>query len=90
MVLELAPRDEEFSADFDRVFARWQAALVRRFEPLGIAPDRAAVLADLTISTLEGAVIVSRAARSLEPLKTAIEALVSAVDHDADSQPAAI
>src|SRR6266850_291781 len=90
MVLELAPGDPEFSADFDRVFARWQAALVRRFEPLGIAPDRAAVLADLTISTLEGAVIVSRAARSIEPLKTTIEALVSAVDHDAASQPAAI
>ena len=42
MVLELAPRDEEFSADFDRVFARWRAALVTHFEPLGIAPDRAA------------------------------------------------
>ena len=90
MVLELAPGDEEFSAEFHGVFARWRAALVSRFEPLGIAPDRAAVLADLTISTLEGAVIVSRAARSIEPLKTTIEALVSAVDHDAASQPAAI
>jgi len=48
MVLELAPRDEEFSAAFDSVFARWRAALVARFEPLGIAPDRAAALADLT------------------------------------------
>jgi hypothetical protein len=73
MVPELGPRDEEFSADFDRVFARWRAALGRRLEPLGIAPDRAAVLADLTISALEGAVIVSPAARSIEPLKTAIE-----------------
>jgi len=40
MVLELAPRDEEFSAGFDSVFARWRAALVTRFEPLGIAPRR--------------------------------------------------
>jgi hypothetical protein len=38
MVLELAPRDEEFSANFDSVFARWRAALVTRFEPLGVAP----------------------------------------------------
>jgi TetR/AcrR family transcriptional repressor of lmrAB and yxaGH operons len=89
MVLELAPRDEEFSADFDRVFARWRAALVTRFEPLGIAPDRATVLADLTISAFEGAVILSRAARSIEPLKTTIEALTSAIDHAAASQPAA-
>src|SRR6267378_168680 len=42
MVLELAPGDEEFSADFDSVFARWRAALSTRFEPLGLAPDRAA------------------------------------------------
>jgi AcrR family transcriptional regulator len=89
MVLELAPHDEEFSADFDRVFARWRAALVTRFEPLGIAPDRAAVLADLTISALEGAAVLSRAARSTESFNTTIEALISAIDHDAASQPAA-
>jgi AcrR family transcriptional regulator len=89
MVLELAPRDEEFSADFDSVFARWRAALVTRFEPLGIAPDRAAVLADLTISSFEGAALLSRAARSIEPFKTTIEALINAIDHDVASQPAA-
>ena len=89
MVLELAPRDEEFSADFDSVFARWRAALVTRFEPLGIAPDRAAVLAGLTISAFEGAAVLSRAARSTQPFTTTTEALVSAIDHDAASQPAA-
>src|SRR6266536_2759108 len=89
MVLELAPRDEQFSADFDSVFARWRAALVTRFEPLGIAPDRAAVLADLTISAFEGALVLSRAARSIQPFNTTIEALISAIDHDAAPQPAA-
>ena len=89
MVLELAPRDEDFSADFDMVFARWRAALVSRFEPLGIAPGRAAILADLTISALEGAAILSRAARSTEPFNTTTEALISAIDQDAAPQPAA-
>jgi TetR/AcrR family transcriptional repressor of lmrAB and yxaGH operons len=89
MVLELAPRDEEFSADFDNVFARWRAALITRFEPWGIAPDRAAALADLTISAIEGAAVLSRAARSTEPFNTTIEALISAIDHDAASPPAA-
>ena len=89
MFLELAPRDEEFSADFDSVFARWRAALITRFEPLGLAPGRAAVLADLTISAFEGALILSRAARSTEPFKTTTEALISAIDHDAASPPAA-
>jgi hypothetical protein len=89
MVLELAPGDEEFSAGFDRVFARWRAALVNRFEPLGVDPGRAPVLADLTMSALEGALVLSRAARSTEPFMTTTEALMSAIDHDATSQPAA-
>jgi AcrR family transcriptional regulator len=87
MVLDLAPRDEEFSAEFHGVFARWRAALVTRFEPLGIAPGRAAALADLTISALEGALLLSRAARSTEPFKAPVEALISAIDHDTASQP---
>ena len=89
MVLELAPRDEEFSAGFDSVFARWRAALVTRFEPLGIAPGRAAAIADLTISAFEGAAVLSRAARSTEPFNTTVEALISAIDHDAASPPGA-
>jgi len=89
MILELAPGDDEFSADFDRVFARWRAALVTRFEPMGIAPGRAVVLADLTMSVFEGALVLSRAARSTEPFTTPIEALISAIDHAAAAQPAA-
>ncbi len=89
MVLELAPRDEAFSADFNSVFARWRAALVTRFEPLGITPDRAAALADLTISAFEGAAVLSRAARSTDPFTTTTEALISAIDHDTASPPAA-
>ncbi|HSR84214.1 MAG TPA: TetR family transcriptional regulator C-terminal domain-containing protein, partial [Streptosporangiaceae bacterium] len=89
MVLELAPRDEDFAADFDSVFARWRAALVTRFEPLGIAPGRAAVLAELTISALEGALLLSRAARSTAPFEAPVEALISAICPDAPSLPAA-
>jgi TetR/AcrR family transcriptional repressor of lmrAB and yxaGH operons len=89
MILELAPGDDEFSADFDRVFARWRAALVTRFEPMGIAPGRAVVLADLTMSVFEGALVLSRAARSTEPFTTTIEVLISAIDHEAASQSAA-
>src|SRR5260370_20168230 len=55
MVLELAPYDEELSAEFDAVFARWRAALVAKFEPMGVAVERAAVLADLVMSAIERA-----------------------------------
>src|SRR5258708_38197063 len=53
MVLQLAPPDEEFSADFDSGFARRRAALGTPFEPLGIAPGRAAGLARRTLAALE-------------------------------------
>ena len=89
MVLELAPRDQEFSSDFERVFGRWRAALVARFEPLGIAPGRAAVLADLIISALEGALLRARAARSVEPFRAPIETLISVIDQGSASLPAA-
>jgi TetR/AcrR family transcriptional repressor of lmrAB and yxaGH operons len=89
MVLELAPYHDGLSAEFDAVFARWRAALTSRFEPWGIAPDRAAVLADLVMSALEGALVLSRAARSTEPFRTTIEGLTGIFDHDSCSQPAA-
>jgi TetR/AcrR family transcriptional regulator, lmrAB and yxaGH operons repressor len=89
LVLELAPRDEELSAGLDAVFARWRAALATRLEPLGIAPGRAAALAGLTVAALEGALVLSRAARSTEPFTTVTEALISAIDHDAAPRPAA-
>ena len=95
---EHAPRFRRWSATAPalracqrEIFARFEpaAALVTRFEPLGVAPGRAAALADLTISAIEGALVLSRAARSTEPFNTATEALISAIDHDAASQPAA-
>jgi TetR/AcrR family transcriptional repressor of lmrAB and yxaGH operons len=89
MVLELAPHDEELSVEFDKVFARWRAALVARFEPWGIAPDGGVVLADLVMSAFEGALILSRAARSSEPFWNTVEALVKLIDHDTAFRPVA-
>jgi TetR/AcrR family transcriptional repressor of lmrAB and yxaGH operons len=88
MVLELAPHDEQLSVEFDKVFARWRAALVGRFEPWGIAPESGVVLADLVMSALEGALILSRAARSPEPFWSTVEALAKVIDHDTAFRPA--
>jgi TetR/AcrR family transcriptional regulator, lmrAB and yxaGH operons repressor len=89
MVLELAPYDEELSVEFDKVFARWRAALVGRFEAWGIAPESGVLLADLVMSAFEGALILSRAARSSEPFWSTVEALVKMIDHDTAFRPAA-
>jgi TetR/AcrR family transcriptional repressor of lmrAB and yxaGH operons len=82
MVLELAPGDEELSTDFDRVFARWRAALVSRFEFWGIDAARGVVLAELAMSSLEGAMLLSRAARSTEPLTTTAAALAQMMKNE--------
>jgi hypothetical protein len=85
MVLELAPRDEQLSAEFDAVFARWRAALVNQFAVMGFAGERGAVFADLVISGFEGALILSRAARRPEPFRSTVDVLSALVDHEAAS-----
>jgi TetR/AcrR family transcriptional regulator, lmrAB and yxaGH operons repressor len=87
MVLELAPDNEELSADFEAVFGRWRAALTREFENWAIAPGRAVGLADLVMSAFEGALVLSRAARSTEAFKTTVQAVADAIDHE-PRQPA--
>jgi TetR/AcrR family transcriptional regulator, lmrAB and yxaGH operons repressor len=82
MVLELAPQNEELSADFEAVFRRWRAALGDRFEAWGIARGRAIGLADLVMSAFEGALVLSRAARSTDAFKAAVRAVAEAIDHE--------
>ena len=89
MVLELAPYDEELTAEFDKVFARWRGALVGCFESWGIPTEDGVVLAELVMAAFEGALIVSRAARSSEPFWRAVDALVNAVGQNAAFRPAA-
>ena len=89
MVLELAPQDEELAVEFDAVFARWRAALVDQFEQMGVAPERAAVLAELVMSAIEGALVLSRAARSLEPFRSTVNALSAIIDHEVAPRSAA-
>jgi TetR/AcrR family transcriptional repressor of lmrAB and yxaGH operons len=80
MVLELAPDVETLRAAFDEGFGHWRAGLAGQFERYGYQPARAGALAALLMSTLEGALIMSRAARSLEPLSTATKALISMLE----------
>ncbi len=82
MVLELAPQNEELSADFEAVFGRWRAALTRRFETWAIAPGRAIRLADLVMSAFEGGLVLSRAARSTEAFKATVQAVADVIDDE--------
>jgi len=50
-------------------FTRWEELLARALEPHLRSPARASSLATLVISSVEGAVVLARATRSLEPLE---------------------
>lgn len=50
------------------VFERWSKLIAARLVVHGVAPDRAAELATLTLSALEGALLLARARRDLAPL----------------------
>jgi TetR/AcrR family transcriptional regulator, lmrAB and yxaGH operons repressor len=52
-----------------QAFRRWQELLAAALEPHGLGDARARSLATLIISSIEGAVVLSRATRSLEPLE---------------------
>jgi TetR/AcrR family transcriptional repressor of lmrAB and yxaGH operons len=64
------------------VFAEWQRAIASALAADGVPADRAASLGRLVIASLEGAVAVSRAERSADPLDEVVvelSALLAAV-----------
>ncbi len=82
MVLELAPYDDDLSSEFEEVFNRWSAALECRFEQWGMTAGRAATAANLVISAFEGALVLSRAARRIEPFMAMVQAVGEFIDHE--------
>jgi AcrR family transcriptional regulator len=74
--------DSDLQTRAGAVFARWQELLAASFVRAGVAPARAADLAVLAISAIEGALILSRAQRDVGPLDRVREQLVRML-HDA-------
>jgi AcrR family transcriptional regulator len=61
-------------------FGTWQAAVQEALAHAGVPAERTASLAALLISALEGAIVMSRARRSLEPLDTVLAQLAPLLD----------
>jgi TetR/AcrR family transcriptional repressor of lmrAB and yxaGH operons len=68
VTLEAAVGSEAIRAAADQVFGSWLAAISQRLQTTGVAPDRAERRATLVLAAIEGALILARARRSLEPL----------------------
>jgi AcrR family transcriptional regulator len=61
-------------------FAAWTTSIERMLRRSGVPAERAGSLASLTLSTIEGVVIVSLAQRSMEPMEHAAHELLAIIE----------
>ncbi|WP_301149153.1 TetR/AcrR family transcriptional regulator [Mycobacterium simiae] len=84
IVLESIPASEPLSAVTRRGFGDLIVTVATRLEEKGIDRERARELASVIFTTMEGALIVSRALRSREPFDSAIALLTAAAQESVD------
>lgn len=60
--------EQQLTALAGSIFSRWRQATKRAYVRDGFEPTDAAALADMTVAALEGAVVLCRSGRSLQPL----------------------
>jgi Transcriptional regulator LmrA/YxaF-like, C-terminal domain len=78
VALEVASINEPLRLATAEVFASWIIVATSRYESAGITEPVARELAIAMIALLEGAFVLSRAARSTEPMEAAGKAAVTA------------
>jgi AcrR family transcriptional regulator len=71
IALEISSTSEPLREACAEVFESWIAAGARRFEAAGLTPAKAREVAIALITALEGAFVLARALRSIEPLEIA-------------------
>ena len=79
IALEVSSSSEPMRQACDDVFESWIAAGAQRYVDAGIEPLKARELTVAFVAALEGAFILSRASRSIEPMRIAGEMVAAAV-----------
>lgn len=74
------PEDPALAAAATAAFQSWEDAIAAALEAEGVAPKEAATFAGLVVSTIEGALVRTRAAGDHAPLDSAVEGLGQALD----------
>lgn len=82
VTLEQAASSDPLQAACAVAYARWQSLIEERLVRDGFATTHARDLANLILSTIEGALIVSRAHRDLGPLERAGRELIRILERD--------
>ena len=79
LTLEQAAVSERLAATLTQVFCDWQGALAVRLRADGLTGPRSAALAELTLCTIEGALILARASRDSAPVRQSAATLAGLV-----------
>ncbi len=74
------PDDPALAAAATAAFQSWEGAIATALEAEGVEPQPAATFAGLIVSTIEGALVRTRAAGDHAPLDSAVEGLGQALD----------
>ncbi len=67
--------EHQLTAVAAEIFARWRAATTAAYRRDGFEAADASALADITLSSMEGAVVLCRSVRSLQPLHDVVAQL---------------
>jgi TetR/AcrR family transcriptional regulator, lmrAB and yxaGH operons repressor len=73
--LETAAQSDVLGAATHNAFQKWENEIKRGLERFGMASDEAESVATTVLSQLEGALLLARTYRSLEPMRRAEQAL---------------
>ena len=73
--LETSAQSEVLGTATRTAFQKWEGQIKRGLERFGMAPDEADPIATMLLSQLEGALLLARTYRSLEPILRAEQAL---------------
>jgi TetR/AcrR family transcriptional repressor of lmrAB and yxaGH operons len=84
MTLDIASTDESLRAASHGAFQTWLEALSAGFRRHGAPADAADALASFVLSAIEGAIVLSRAAKSPAPLHACAPLVRDAVDRAAE------
>lgn len=85
-VADSAALSEKLRESAAGAFAEWRKPLVEALEQMGVSPTRAASLAVLMISSLEGAIVLARAEHDVAPLDSVVEELRPLLDGAVDKR----
>jgi hypothetical protein len=80
VALEVASTNDRLRQATAEVFAGWEASAAARFHDAGIGADDAEALAIALVAAVEGGFMLSRAARSPEPMRTTGRILAGAIE----------